>query len=288
MNLLLDFRGWCVLRLPTDPDPTDEPRGISGYTFAFAGEPDLDRVLHLQPPGGYLPRSHTPPLGVTVSAATKVDGDEQLPVAPLLGATVALLDDPMFQNRNWTLTLPGFEPIVPFHLQITAQSLTLRRDAPLNPADPDQPLWEVPAELLAAHGAHGMEYEPATVGQSTGIWDSMAVIVERLAALQAERDAAQQRGDDTAVANLDGRIAELQVAVTEPTDRRVMARYFVERFGFPMLGPATVDGDQVAVLGGTLDTTAPWPVYFWLGAWDPDLLCAFMSGVLEVPFTTTT
>jgi hypothetical protein len=35
-------RGW-------GPDPSDEPRGVSGYTFALAGEPDLDRLLHLQP-----------------------------------------------------------------------------------------------------------------------------------------------------------------------------------------------------------------------------------------------
>ena len=52
MNLVLEFEGWCSLRLPTDPDPSDEPRGISGYTFAFAGEPDFDRVLNLQARAG--------------------------------------------------------------------------------------------------------------------------------------------------------------------------------------------------------------------------------------------
>ncbi len=43
-QLVVRFRGWCTIRLPTDPDPSDEPRGASGYTFAFSGEPDLDRA----------------------------------------------------------------------------------------------------------------------------------------------------------------------------------------------------------------------------------------------------
>ena len=47
--LLLRFQGWFELRLATDPDPTDEPRGVSGYTFAFGCEPPLDRVLRFQP-----------------------------------------------------------------------------------------------------------------------------------------------------------------------------------------------------------------------------------------------
>jgi hypothetical protein len=33
--------------------------------------------------------------------------------------------------------------------------------------------------------------------------------------------------------------------------------------------------------------TAPvpgWQVYFWIGAWDPDVMCAFMQGSLEIPY----
>lgn len=49
-TLLLEFKGWfqCRLRLSTDPDPTWEPRGVSGYTRAVGRESDFDRVLHLQ------------------------------------------------------------------------------------------------------------------------------------------------------------------------------------------------------------------------------------------------
>ena len=81
MNLALSFEGWCSLRLPTDPDPSDEPRGISGYTFAFAGEPDFDRVLNLQPRAGMRYRSHGPKLGVTVRSAIRSDGRAVRPCA---------------------------------------------------------------------------------------------------------------------------------------------------------------------------------------------------------------
>jgi hypothetical protein len=281
--LVIAFSGWALLRLPTDPDPTDEPRGVSGYTFAFAGEPDFDRILYLQPPANFTPRSQSPPLGVTVASAVRTDGKE---VPALAGAAVNLLGEPMLENRNWNLTLPGFEPIVPFHLQITGGGVTIERDAPLNPQDPDQPVWQTPQELLLAQGARGMEFEPATIGEATGIWDSLKVVTERLRALQRELEHLKaHKGDPTAIVALEGRIAELEFAVANPTDRRVMARYFVERFGFPMTGQASVavDGNP---LGGTLDTTSPWAVSFWLGAWDPDVLCLFMKGALEVPYLT--
>ena len=66
MNIWLKFNGWFQCRLATDPDPTDEPRGVSGYVRAVAGEPDLDRILRLQPP--VVQRSYCPQVGVKVRA----------------------------------------------------------------------------------------------------------------------------------------------------------------------------------------------------------------------------
>ena len=38
--------GWFQCRLATDPDPYDEPRGVSGYVHAYLGEPTLaDAIL---------------------------------------------------------------------------------------------------------------------------------------------------------------------------------------------------------------------------------------------------
>jgi hypothetical protein len=290
-SLVIEFSGWCIIRLPTDPDPPDEPRGVSGYTFAFAGEPDLDRVIHLQPPTDFTPRSHGPkPLGVTVTGAQRVDGTEAAPVEALRGATVELLGQPRFENRNWTLTLPGFEPIFPFDLRIATDGLEIRRSAPFDPANPDTPLWEVPEALLLQHGAQGMEFEPQTVGHATGVWDQLGVASQRLALLKA--DLAKEK-DPVAIAALQGRIAELKFAVDFPTanagrqDRRTAAHSFVERFGFPVLGAdAVVTGAPKRYLG-SLDPKLPWMISFWLGGWDPDLLCAYLAGSVQIPYSQT-
>ena len=275
MNLVLEFEGWCSLRLPTDPDPSDEPRGVSGYTFAFAGEPDFDRVLNLQARAGMTYRSHGPELGVTVRNAVRTDG---YVVTALQGARVDLLGDPIIENRNWTLTLPGFEPIVPFHLRVAGDGVALERMAPLNLADPSQPLWQVSQTLLEAQGAQGMEYEPATVGAATGEWDPLGAVKQRLATLQQDLE---HEHDEIARTNLEGRIAELKIGIAaNPPDRRVLVRNFVERFGFPMQGDATATG-----IDG-IDTTTPWRVDFWLGGWDPDILCLYMKGALNVPYAS--
>ena len=286
-SLVLQFEGWCVIRLPTDPDPPDEPRGVSGYTFAFAGEPDFDRIVHLQPPADWVPRSHGPDkLGVFVADAKRVDTSGEAKLPALLGAKVELLGEPRLENRNWTLTLPGFEPIYPFDLSITGGGVAIRRSAPFDPDHPDLPIWQVPLEKLLAQGAQGMEFEPQTIGRATGMWDPALLVAQRKRLLEEDLEALRNGGtsDPLAEAALSARIYELAIGVANPHDRRVMARVFVERFSFPMLGKdAGISGGPDSSLG-SLDPAAPWQVSFWLGSWDPDLLCAYLQGSLVIPY----
>jgi hypothetical protein len=287
--LVLEFSGGVLIRLPTDPDPMDEKRGVSGYTFAFGDEPDLDRIVHLQPPPNYTMRSYSPAVGVSVQSAARVTGAAQIPLPALLGARVDLLDSPVLENRNWNLTLPGYEPIVPFHLHIASDAVQLDRTAPLDAQQPDLPIYEVPQPLLEAQGARGLEFEPQTVGKATGVWDALGIATERRDALQRDLAQLQRSGTGTAaqIAILQGRIAELDIGIASGgSDRRVGARAVIERFGFELTGPAQITGDQRAVLGGTLDPTAPWRIDFWMGAWDADTLTCFMQGSLTIPFTT--
>ena len=46
--LQVHFEGYFLCRLTTDPDPTDEPRGVSGYTMALVHEAPLDQVIRTQ------------------------------------------------------------------------------------------------------------------------------------------------------------------------------------------------------------------------------------------------
>ncbi|HEX6041581.1 hypothetical protein, partial [Longimicrobium sp.] len=60
--LELEFGGYFMARLATDPDPTGEERGISGYTMALVSEPPLDQTIRLQldPDGPLRVRDHNP------------------------------------------------------------------------------------------------------------------------------------------------------------------------------------------------------------------------------------
>lgn len=50
-------------------------------------------------------------------------------------------------------------------------------------------------------------------------------------------------------------------------------------YGFDIRGPAQVTGD----LGVTIAEDLPWPVSFWVGAWDNDALSGYMKGCLQIP-----
>lgn len=126
--LTVDFSGWYQVRLATGGDPYNDARGVSGWQFALAGEPDLDRVLRFQPEGTFL-RPHIDPrvrVGVAVTSAQADDGE---PIDAFAGARVELLESPTFEGHNGVFARDAFEPIVPLCLRISAEDLTLQRHA---------------------------------------------------------------------------------------------------------------------------------------------------------------
>ncbi len=48
-RLDISFEGFWLCRLATDPDPSDEPRGVSGFTYSVAGESLLEPSIWCQP-----------------------------------------------------------------------------------------------------------------------------------------------------------------------------------------------------------------------------------------------
>ena len=281
-HLTIPFEGWILMRLATDPDPTDEPRGVSGYSFAFGNEPDLDRLISFQTPSHFTPRSHTFPIGVTVHNPILRIGNTEEQVEELNGALVNLIGPARLENRNWTLTPAGFEPIIPFDLLIQGQGLTLRRSAPLDPNEPELPVWRTPERLLLEYGAVGVLYEPATIGEATGIWDSHQIVLDRISALKEDR--LHTPSDTPEAVILDARLKQLAIGAADASDRRLSARYYVERFNFPMLGKVDIQGNPGSILNGwSPNSQAAWSIGFWIGAWDPDALSAYIKGALDIP-----
>lgn len=272
--LSLYFSGWFQCRLATDPDPTDEPRGVSGFTFAVAGEPDLDRIIRLHDP--VAPRSHGPPVGVRVTRVAREGRDQE--DHPLLGAAVRLLDDPRFESWNAILRPGSRGPIHPFHLEIEGGDVRIRRRDILCPQSPDLPLYQVPPECLARRGAVvSMAMDHVRIADATGVTDPIAHRAERRRRLVADREACV---DPVARAALDKRIEEL--SIVSPTKMQIVTMNLYNDYRFSIDGPVQLEDPQQRV-APSLDPQAPWPILFWMGGWDSDALCGHLRGTLMIP-----
>jgi hypothetical protein len=260
----LEFRGWFQCRLATDPDPYDEPRGVSGYAHAYAGEPDLDRVIHFQPPA--FIRRCCPPLGVSVYRVTL--DDIVLDEHPLVGATVELLDNPKFEGRNGVVAGDGEEPIWPFHLRIQRGEVVVERG--ISPLDRDFPYRE-----FFAVGFESGATVAKDVAEETEITDIEKVWRERLSEL--EHLALGLSGAE--LIGIKERIAMLRrwVSIAPSPGRFFPTRM---KYDYALRSPPRIVSWPPEY--GRPLPNADWRVKFWLGAWDADVLAGFCKGVLEI------
>lgn len=290
-TLIIEFGGACMIRQPTDPDPYDEVRGVSGYTFAFGDEPDLNRVIYFHEHPDFPRRSHCPPFGVFVTEAFAEDLSGRTPLPVLEGARFDLLGDPVLENRNWNLTRPGYEPIVPFHIDIASPcgGARLNRLDVLAPDHPDTPVWKLPLADIERKGARGLSHEPQTVGSVTGCYEGYLIQKRRYPLLEADLKRVEAEGvpNDPRIAVLQGRMNELGVSIADyeagTPNRRSGVYLTIERFGYDISGnPGVVEGD----FGGPLAASpaSPWRIDYWIGGWDFDALCATIKGTLQIPY----
>lgn len=262
----LRFRGWFQCRLATDPDPYDEPRGVSGYVNAYVDEPDLDRLIHLQPPA--FRRDYGPEIGVEVDQVLH-DGQE-VAASPLIGSAVTLHGEPKFEGRNKVIASDGFEPVYPFDLALTQDPFQLRRA--VLPADP-----EFPFDGLYAQG---VEFAPDVIRDATGMPSLVPLWQQRLTQLRSDETTASEP-HKTALAE---RIAFLERNLAAGGG---LAGFFglLMRYDYPLAAAAILE-DPDQLLPEAPATSTAWQARFWLGAWDADALCGYCRGSLMLPAAT--
>ena len=230
--------------------------------YAYAGEPDLDRLIRFQDPP--FRRTHIPAIGVMVRSIV-LDG---APVAdhPLQGAKVDLLDRPKFEGRNGVIAEDGLEPIVPFHLCIQKGAERLSRATV--PADPTAPYREFNAIDFIA--------DPGFIERETGIASLIAVWRERLDLL--ENELASAAPDDMPA--LEERIAFLRANLAREGG---VARFFPVRMVWDyQLRSPIASTDMASLLPDFTPTAEHWRASFWIGAWDADAQAFFVGGTLEI------
>ena len=278
----IDFEGWWQCRFATDPDPTDDPRGVSGPTFITPGEPVFDRVIRFQDP--VSPRwPFDDRIGVTVTAVA-VHGEPQ-PDHALVAEPVDLLGGPQFTQRNLVLVEQPFQVLIdPFDLQVgTPGSVLLRRKALWDVTRPDLTVEDVFLdEALIAPRMNTVAVQSAEVAEATGILDYPGYRRQRLADLTERRDGVT---DPTERAALERRITALDDDAILTGVRLASEQFLGMQVSsdFALNGtPEALDGSNG--LGGTVGTSQPWGLRMWWGGYDVDTLCGFVRGTLSVPF----
>jgi len=291
--LILDFEGYFQMRMATDPDPTDELRGVSGYTFAFCGEPDLDHKLHLQPdeegvwerdfgPGG------GPKVGVKVTRA-RLDGKD----APkLVGAKIAFVDAQILEH-NGLLVRNDYFIINPFRVTLTAGGkLMLDRVDYLNPSNPDMPENEATSPMLQRRQATTFASNSEQVAKATGLPNAANVTLienrlNRKASLEALL-ASTPKKNAVKRAELESRIYELAIVEqwwnlsqgtpgNRPIDRRA-AQLALQLSGWNVDMNGAIAANRLGA-----DERYPWNIAFWMGGWDGDAMCGYVQGTWTIP-----
>jgi hypothetical protein len=275
-SLLIKFAGWFQCRLATDPDPTDEPRGVDGYIHAVPGEPDLDRIIRLQPTYGIVQRSYCPIIGVKV-VSVYVDNDK-LEDHPLVDALVDFLDNPKFEGRNNILARPGEEAVFPLHIQIKKNKCLIQRNfdddirfPPLNQDDRDK---------FRNLQATGLNINPGAIEDATGIFDLTGVWNKRITRLQSDL---AKTSNEIEIAAINSRIKSMSnTAITRIFSARML-------YSASLTGTAIfedIDGYFPGKPIG-LGPKDPWTLEFWFGAWDADAQSGYTIGYLGIPISSS-
>lgn len=298
MWLYLSFEGYFQVRMATDPDPTDELRGVSGYTFALAGEPDFDNLVHLQPDEdgvcerrfGYGKNDIGPRVGVTVRQAKWYDEEKLVySEAPeYLGARVSFVKAELTE-RNGIIIRNDLFAIDPLRVQLRKKrgTLVLDREDFLDPGNPHLPITQATSEMLERRQPQGLTNNSVEVAKATGLPDASndSCINNRRIRQRNLEELFKHTRNPVERAALETRISQLNILHRwwdlsqggKPIDRRAH-QLTLQAYGWAVDLNGTVNVNKIGA-----DENTNWPLSFWMGGWDGDALCAYISGYLSIP-----
>ncbi len=283
-NYIFEFKGWVQCRVPTDPDPHYEPRGVTGYTFAVPGEPDLDQIIYFQNKDGVVRRSYCPKVGVYVTGGWEYNtvgsnGEERFtskrPIKeghPYYHAKVDLPGKPRFDSRNGTIIYNGFGIINPFGLSIEGKDgQCIYRRFYADPDNPQEDLSNYPIELLTKYECKNAIMDCVGMLLDADVLQRSAFRNERLENLQKEyadtKDAVKRAG-------LEKRISELKN--NDPVNRRTNQIGTKALFNYPLNAKTAMVNDA------EITPDQDWLMDLWLGGWDADALGFYIKGYVQV------
>lgn len=291
--LIVNFEGWSQCRFATDPDPSDETRGISGPTFATPDEPDLDRKIRLQNPVAIrYPRDKD--FGVFVRSVsyqnTATGAISNLTNSPLIGAKVNLLDGPEYYQHNLILTEEAWNaPIDPFVLQISGNGIVIQRRDLWDVTRPDLTIYDVYTNpVLLKRRSNVPALQSTEVAEATGAVNYERYRQQRRLELIKLRDALvkkKNQKDKLKILGLEQRINAINKDATM-VGIVLAGQQFLgmqASYAFTLNGQHLIE-DAKNLLNGEIGASIEWPLQFWMGGYDVDTMCNYMRGSLSLPF----
>jgi len=289
--LILDFEGWFQYRATTDPDPTDDARGVSGYTFALAGEPDLDGLVHFQPDEpGVVEREFGPHGGPRVGVTVRKAQRDGVDLPELVGGKVAFAGMRILEH-NGILIREDFFVVDPLHVTLTVDgAVLLDRVDDLDPTDPALPPEKVSGALLQRRQPTKFTANSPQVAAATGLPNAQNVtlIANRLRRKQSLKDLLGETTDPVKRAALESRIEQLEIveqwwnlSVGSPGNRPIDRR--AHQLALQASGWNIDMNGEVSANALDADETLPWNVEFWFGGFDGDALVAYVQGTWTIP-----
>jgi hypothetical protein len=293
-NYLLHFEGWAQGRMPTDPDPSYEPRGVSGYTFALPGEPDMDRIIYFQKKKGVVPRSHTPEVGVYVTGGTEfnttgsggevsfLNKQEITSGHPLFNAKIDLKKNAVFVSENSTVIYNGFGVMNPFIFSVEGKNKSFQRRFYADPLDPKEDVEDYTIDQLTPYMLNTVFMDSVQEMSDGAILNRTAYRNERKRELARELELLElelkRHPNDKKLqmnsAALKKRISELNIS--DPNNRRTRQIGTQTLINYPLNAVEAVVNKQ------KVKPQQDWPITMWFGAWDADSLCFFVNGFIEI------
>lgn len=262
----IKFNGWFQCRQATDPDPADDPRGVSGRSLALPLEPDFDRIIKLQKADRIYCRTHTPEIGVTVKEV--FDSTGKVNDHKFIGAEVRLDNNAIYKGLNEIVAPGGREPIVPFDLIMSNSRARIERSCPNKPEFRDFP--------YPALQSSGNMWALGRISESTGIFNIRRCMDLRICLLANDLRRARRANEYDTAANIIRRIRFLQ------TSKATFFFNMMLPYNIP-LGDKAILSDPDKIFNDRIDENKEWIVDFWMGAWDSDANCGFMEGYLNIP-----
>jgi hypothetical protein len=291
--MTLDFEGWFQCRFATDPDPSDDPRGVSGPCFRVPGEPPLDRIIRLNDfVKPRYPRTDSP--GVTVRSVA-IDG-QMISSHPLLGAKVRLVGEPQYRQRNMILVplFPMFQaPIDPFHLEITGNGICISRVDYIDLAHPERTYQDVFLDsMLTQRRGNQIAIQSVTVAEKTGFMNYGQVRERRLEDLKrllaGENEPVERAALKKRIMNIENDRLLIGEMLAATQFLGLQATYSMAINGTARINPTcNLVTDKNKLLKGTIGFSQPWPITYWMGGYDVDTMFGYFAGTLTLPFYPT-